>query len=78
MHPQTLLMTKIRNVPTKVATRKHSKFVLTSQKAKIVRSAREPRSQGLLVEGELANQYLGQKILGDLITADHNVLNEGA
>ena len=41
-----------------------------------MKSAREPRLQGLLAEDALAKQYLEQKKLGDLITADHKVLNE--
>ena len=42
------------------------------KKTEIARSASEPRSQELFAEGEMANQYLGQKK-----TADHKVLNEG-
>ena len=61
----------------KVASRKHSIFILFSRKTKIARPASEPRLRGLLDEGELEIQYFEQKF-GDLITADHKVFNEGS
>ena len=48
--------------------------MLTSQKTKIVTSASEPSSQGLVAEGEPVPRA---EKFGDLITADHKVLNEG-
>ena len=53
LRPQTFLMTQIWN---EVAPRKHSNFLLASQKTKIARSAREPRFRGLLADGELEKQ----------------------
>ena len=52
-------------------------FILTSLKAGIARSAREPKSQGPRAEDAMAETYFVQKIFNDLITADHKVLNEG-
>ena len=51
-------------------------FILTSQKNQIARSASEPRSQGPLAEDALAKLYLGADIFGDLMKADHKVLND--
>ena len=50
--------------------------LLTSQQIELGKYACEPRWQGLLAEHALAKQYLEQKGLVDLITADHRVLNE--
>ena len=52
--------------------------MLISRKTKIVMSASEPRLQGLFAQGELANQYFGQRNFGDLLTADHKVFSEGS
>ena len=49
---------------------------LTSQMTEIAKYACEPRLQGLPAEDALAKQYLEQKSFGDLMTADHKVLNE--
>ena len=50
-------------------------FKVTSRKTEIAKSAREPKLQELLAENAPAIRYLEQ--IGDLITADHKVLNEG-
>ena len=49
---------------------------LTSQTTEIAKYACEPRLQVLPAEDALAKQYLEQKSFGDLMTADHKVLNE--
>ena len=57
-----VLMTQIRNVLSKWH-QGSTVFILTSQKTEIVKSASEPKSQGLLAEGELESQYVEQKSL---------------
>ena len=52
------------------------KFI--SLKTEIARSVRGPKSQEPRAEDALAEPYLVQTILGDLITADHKVLSEGS
>ena len=52
-------------------------FILTSRKTEIARSARGAKLQGLRAEDVLAEPYLVQKKIGDLIAADHKVLSEG-
>ena len=74
-HPPTLLEIQIRNVLPKWY-RARTAFLLTSRKIEIARSAREPRWQGLFAEGEMAKLCLVQKTFGDVMTADHKVLNE--
>ena len=75
-HPQTLLMTQIRDVLRK--WQPGSMVVtLTSQKTEIAKSACEPKCQGLFAENALAKQYLEQEKFGDLISADHKLSNEG-
>ena len=54
----------------------NSVFLLTSLKTEIARSVRGPKLQGLRAEDALAEPYLVQKNIGDLITADHKVLCE--
>ena len=49
---------------------------LTSRKTEIARSARGPKSQGHRAEDVLAESVLRAENFGDLITADHKVLNE--
>ena len=49
----------------------------TSRKTKILRSASGPRLQGLHAECELVNPAPRAVKFGDMITADHKVLNEG-
>ena len=49
--------------PMKVAPRKHSIFILTSQKTEIAKSACEPRLLGLSAEDAPAKQYLEQNSL---------------
>ena len=49
-------------------------FTLTSQKTEIAKSASEPKLQGLLAGSEAAPRA---EKFGDLITADHKILNEG-
>ena len=51
-------------------------FILTSLKTEIARSVRGPKLQEPRAEDALAEPYLVQKILSDLITADHKVLSE--
>ena len=75
LHPHTFLMTQIRNVLQKWHPG-NSVFILTSQKTEIAKYACEPRLQGLLAEVAQAKQYLEQTKFGDLITADHKVLDE--
>ena len=75
--PQTLLRTQIRNVLRKWHRNQGSTvFTLSSQKTEIEKCVCEPNVQGLLAEDALAKQYLEQKKFGDVITADHKVLNE--
>ena len=71
-HSQTRLMTQIRNVPWKWQSGSIV-FVLTSQKTESAKSASEPRLQG----SELAKAVPRAEKSGDLMTADHKVLNEG-
>ena len=67
----------LKPTPTRsVDLGKHS-FLITSLKTEIARSVRGPKLQGPRAEDALAEPYLVQKILGDLIAADHKVLSEG-
>ena len=74
--PQTFHRTQIRNVLLKW---QQGSTVLrfTFQKTEIVKSASEPRWQGLFAEREMAKLCLVQKKFGDMITADHKVFSEG-
>ena len=61
-------MTQIRNVLSKWH-QGSTVFLLTSRKTQIARSASEPRLQ-------TGNTLLRAETFGDLVTADHKVLNE--
>ena len=73
--PHTFLMTQIRNVLQKWPPGS-TVFMLTSQKTELAKSVCEPRWQGLLAEDALAKAVPRAEDFGDLITADHKVLNE--
>ena len=52
-------------------------FILISEKTESARSARRLKLQRPRAEDVLEESYFVQKIFGDLITADHEVLTEG-
>ena len=73
--PVPLMSHLLEPTPTRsVDMGKHCIFTLISIKTEIERSVRGPRLQGHRAEDAMAEQYVVQKIFGDLITADHKVL----
>ena len=79
MHPHTFLRTQIRNVLRKSYRNQNQSstvFIFTSKQTEIAKSSCEPNWQGLLAENALAKFYFEREKFGDLITADHKVLNE--
>ena len=64
--------------PRKVVSREHVFFFVysLSHKTEIAKYAREPKFDGLLARRRTGEAPLLAEKFGDLITADHKVLNE--
>ena len=74
--PASTSQDSVSERPQKSGIEKSTVFILTSRKTEIAKSARDQRLQGLLAGSALAMQYLGQKTIVAVITADHEVLHE--
>ena len=76
-HPQTLLVIQIRNVIQKWY-RGSTVFILTSPERQKLRNLQEKQKlQGLLGRKRTGDAVPRAENFGDLMTADHEVLNEG-
>ena len=75
--PHTFLRTQVRNVPRMWYQNQGSTvFILTSQKTEIAKYACKQKWQGLLAGGRIGEALPRAEKFGDLITADHKLLNE--
>ena len=75
-HPRVLLVNHLQS-REEHWYRASTVLKVTSIKTEIARSARGPKLQGPHAEVALAEQHLVQKIVCDIMTADHNFLRQG-
>ena len=73
-HPRVLLVNQLQSREWK-SYRANTVFILTSRRTETATSAWGPRWQGLLAEKRTGEAVLRAEKFGDLITADHKVLN---